>query len=77
MFAVSEHDFYRAVGAAFWVFMAGVTVATAFWLVRRFTPPAVQWWLLMPLGAVIRRLGKSARQGFRASRQIDQAPPGR
>lgn len=74
---MTEYDFWRAIGSAFWVFMSGVIVATAIWLVRRFCPPAAQWWLLTPLGVIIRRLVGRAFPRFRAEPRHAQEDPAR
>lgn len=66
---MSEHDVWRAVGVAFWVFMSGALVAVARWLVVRVLPSSAHWWLLAPLSAVTRRLGGPASRGLRAARQ--------
>ena len=60
---MDELSVYRAMGAAFWIFMSGVIVATAFWAVRKFAPPKAQWWLLSPMGAIIRRLAGREQRG--------------
>ena len=55
----------RALSVAFWIFMSGLVVAVAVWLVKRFLPPSAQFWLLSPFGVLIRRLAGYVRPGSR------------
>lgn len=73
---MTEYELARVLGVAFWVFLSGVLVAVAVWLVRRFASRQAQWWLLMPLSAVIRRLAGSALAGLQAVFRRAPATPG-
>ena len=53
---MEENYLLRAMASAFWIFMAGVTSATAIWLVRRFMSRKAAYWLTTPMGTLIRRL---------------------
>lgn len=72
---MDQYSLYRALGVAFWVFLSGVTVASAVWAIKRFCPSWAHFWLLAPFGQVIRRLVNRVLPGLLAERQRSPAKP--